>query len=309
VEPKFSKPTVPSHYGEQIDRLLPKDVSTDTVRWSDEKIADLKEWRQGDLVVCPSLFWATANQDSVGSEQKVDFELTQFENTGYGIIITQTCDIAVDGPGKNHPFVMVSPVYESRLTENHLSLTKSGEIYSYFYVKNPPVENAEYIADLRVALPIGKEILCHQDRRSAFMDEEDELDFGAAVSRKYGRAALSEKILDTLCRAIDRLTTTAGFAKKIDSGNVEQIRVEIVKGTRIAPTSLRLIVCYKRDVNPEEKKEWKKAHREISKAMESVEIDMEDMLVASLININAKTYRESVELRLKKFRPARHWIV
>ena len=34
------------------------------------------------------------------------------ESLGYGIVISQTCDVAASGPGRRHPTVQVSPVID-----------------------------------------------------------------------------------------------------------------------------------------------------------------------------------------------------
>ncbi len=64
-----------------------------------------------------------------------------FGDTGYMAVISQTCDIAVAGPGKRHPFVQACPVRDiAGFPTTKIQQIKIAAVVDYVCLSQPPSE-------------------------------------------------------------------------------------------------------------------------------------------------------------------------
>jgi hypothetical protein len=136
----------------------------------DPRVTDaLDRFDQGDLIERPPFFYAASPQlatwettkqfvsDEVDGEALV-IEVDPADGPPYGIITTAGCDIADTG---RKPWVQIAPVYPLDQITNASS--RIGDIkrnaIPHFVLLDPPTLEGQWIADLRIEVPIEKSVL------------------------------------------------------------------------------------------------------------------------------------------------------
>lgn len=173
-------------------------------RWPLGVLDNLREWEQGDLVEAPPLFyyadpskpvWNVTTfytADSTGPEI-----IIAEEGPPFGIITTQTCDIAEeDRPSPKRPWIHVAPVYEVAAGERRRLETNHGPRY-WWLIPNMP-HSGVWIADLRIEVPIEKGWLAGQRRIQGFTDERDKRMLGQRLAWLKSRPAFSQEFVEVV---------------------------------------------------------------------------------------------------------------
>jgi len=172
----------------------------------------LNDWRQGDLVRGTPLFWAAPLDDeltglcvddpgdgalpvvrwdgtaAVGGDEPAVAEGMHASGTPlWGIITSQTCDVAATGPGQRHPTVQVSPLRElsAEFNPGRVTEIRRGSNVDLVYVPNVPTPG-EWAADLRISLPISKAVLLVRERVHGFRDAREAIEFGDGSPQRPG---------------------------------------------------------------------------------------------------------------------------
>ena len=147
----------------------------------------------------------------------------------YGIITTQTCNIAERGPGGIQPWIQVSPVYSFESAD-----ALRDRLYLFpLTAKSLPA--GAWAADLRLEVPLEKGILLDREPIDAFEEEDDEIEFGEILGRQRDRAALHDVVNNVLYgrwrkkRANNKNKAKALFA------NLHMVGMLIQQGTRLEP--------------------------------------------------------------------------
>jgi hypothetical protein len=139
----------------------------------------IAEWRQGDYTTKLTDFVWIDGFDGDGPV----VESTTVQGC---VVVTQTCDIVNDTPGKEH--VVVSPLVE--VDERELDSIVKGRTPVYAHLDTPPSELT--VADLGRFMTVSKSALEALDRNPGLSDDEGRARFAAALERKHGRFAFPD---------------------------------------------------------------------------------------------------------------------
>ena len=158
----------------------------------------LRLFRQGHVVErVPVFYW--------GDPSRPVFALTrEYESEGicelelpYGLITTQTCDIAEeDSDRPSRPWVHLAPVYDATqeddsgtrtLDGGERKLVEQGRIQHLLHL--PAVPDGLWVADLRLVLPFDKGWLASRTPIEAFADDDSRYEVGRRLAYMHRRPA------------------------------------------------------------------------------------------------------------------------
>lgn len=281
-----------------IDNLTPDD-------WPAEAVTALDRWRQGHLIQADLGVWLAAGNamdlatgyDLSNEPAGLHAMTAEMSDTGYMAVISQTCDIAAEGPGKRHPFVQVCPVRDvgQVFDEDKIQQLREGKLVEYVYLTNPPIDGVLAV-DLRVSMPVSKGLLIGRNPIVGFDNEREELDLGARVAAKIERPALHDYLSRILPKDLDKFLDKAKRSQEW-CDEVEQLRLEL-DGDRLAPKRVRLIVVtdtnFNRFINRKGplRDRWK-THK---KPLREAGIAQEPILFRHIDQMPISQYRESIPL-------------
>jgi hypothetical protein len=286
-----------------VDDLLPD-------AWPEDAVIALDAWRQGHLIRCNLGAWLAA-AGSVDPVTGGDFSdrgeglvtaAAEIGDTGYFAVVSQTCDIAANGPGKRHPFVQVCPVRDvgGAFNPQKVQQARDGELVEYVHLTKPPAPGKDWAIDLRISVPLSKGALIATKPVDGFSTEEDEIDLAARIAGKFERPALHDYLSKDLIDSLNALVTKARKGSAEWCEDVEQFRLEI-EGNRLAPKRVRLVVVT--DVNFNGVLNMKKnALREhwktLKKPLKGVGIEQALIAFRHIEDLKAKDYRTTIPLNI-----------
>jgi len=292
--------------GRRIDGLLPQ-------QWSSEVVEALDNWLQGHLIAGAPLCWVGPSGDDavLGTEgagvewETIDAGLLR---SGWMIVTSQTCDVAATGPGARHPFVDLSPVY--RLPDDYPTdgrkAIANGEVTHLVRLTDPPGEG-DYVADLRVTVLASKGLLLEHEPVDGWANEADRLGFAEHIAARTRRPALAEVISNDFTKALGAYIRNTNKRQPQWWERVEQVRLRVIGGDRLAPNALSLLVCCEVELTPEQCAEWRNFRSAAEAILSPAGIKLQPMLFMTLDELPARLYKESVPLRLPELKRPPNW--
>jgi len=207
---------------------------------------------QGHLLECPPLFyvadlrhpiWQTSRvvAEEAGDELGVDFiDLAEDDRPPYGIITTQSCDLAEERDDPLQPWFAVAPVYCVPADAKVLHR-------EYIVALRPPtlVGDGVWVVDLRIEMPLEKGMLVDRMPIEAFPDEPGYISFANLLARRRGRPALASVFHDVIAGTTRALTDENKDYKKLSRKareNIYKLLLAIQDGTRLQPVAAKLYV-------------------------------------------------------------------
>lgn len=291
--------------GHRLDELVP-------AAWSDEVVASLDRWRQGDLVAGTPMFWAAPAGadpvlDIVGGEfdwQPIDLG---FDRGGWVMVTSQTCDIAGAGPGARQPFVDVSPVYRLPADYNPqiLDSIRSHQVTHLKELTLPPGQGT-YVVDLRLSMPASKGLLVANDPVDAWASEQDRLALAEHIATRARRPALHDALSYDLTRSLGDYIKSNHKNRPEWWNHVEQLRLRI-RGDRLQPAAVGLLVCCELELTDEQRAVWRGWQRHGEAILKPHGITLEPSLFQTLDQMPARLYMNSVPLRIPELRRIPAW--
>lgn len=216
--------------------------------WPPEVLEALARFKQGDLVEQPPIFyaaspahgiWDLTRGAGVADAEEDLLELADEDRPQYGLITTQTCDIAEEGR-PDHPWIQVVPVYQMvdvsdadrRLLEEHRR--------SHLVLLHPPdLPGGTWVADLRIEVPIEKSWLVGREPIESLRAEDDYQVLAERLAAKRDRPALATPVVTTVIRPLTNwLRGNAGMR---EAAKVDQLRLA-VGPTRLQVDRANLLV-------------------------------------------------------------------
>lgn len=275
--------------------------------WPPAIVEKLDVWQQGDVLdISKQVGWvAPSGTDPItGLEEAGDpgsriYVTAPLAPLGLGVITSQTCDVIGVGQGAKHPTVQVSPLVHVTDNGDIANLT-ARKLVNHVRVTEPAVCGDDvWAVDLRISFPISKAFLLAQERRSAFVNEADALEFAERLAMKAGRASFHDVISSSLAGALgDSIGQQRTLQKWTDE--VEQFRIGIREGTRLTPRSLYVLVVTDEPVGPTVRKlfedsvsAWAKANK---KNLRSLGINIGATQVRAVSEIGLASYRGTTHL-------------
>lgn len=277
--------------------------------WNAEAVEALDRWKQGDIFPGLPLAWtALPGLDAItGIEQSsADDEMITMDTPGrpWGVVTSQTCDIAATGPGRLHPFIQASPVISAAEVTNEAALTIARGEIGYLAPLYPPSLDGLYIADLRISVAVSKSVLLSQEPVEGFGSEASALEFATRLAIKYERPAVHGFISETMIGVIRQ--HIRGTRKQHNTSwwtPVYEVRAAATP-TRLQPTRVDIHVIGKRELSPAEQYEWLAPVNEMRTlaAKLSPKIEVANPVHWTTANLTAAVYRSSVQLNVPELR-------
>jgi hypothetical protein len=280
----------------------------------------VEAWAQGDIVTGVGQFWATPNDvdplTSIRMSRAVDGPYRVFTWDGkpadstktldtpdwdrtYSIVTSQTCNVAPTGPGLRQHTVQVSPCerYDHREKSIQLSIER-GEYIDLMAVPGVP-SDGEWCANLRISMAISKAILHSQAPVHGFEDEAHALAFSERVAAKFRRPALHDALSGDMTTSLCRLVADARGAEADWPEMIEQFRLEVIAGTRLAPAKVRIMAVTLSKLESNDKKDLRKWQGAQDKVLKRAHhISLAPMRYIQLREISVVEYRSAVQLRV-----------
>jgi hypothetical protein len=216
--------------------------------WPREVVEAAQKFQQGDLIAKPPIVyaasllhpvWQLTRLEAVDGDADVDampLALDQEDVPPYGIITSQTCDIAEDRPVPLQPWFDVSPVLLCDKDDPLLDRD-----YAYPLPDYPAPNDECWVADLRLSVPLEKGLLVGREPTNPFADsEEKRIAFGVMLGQRRARAALSKNVhvfIDETLRAHKPRKTGKRVKKRL-----YKLLLQISEGGRLDPKAVRLHV-------------------------------------------------------------------
>lgn len=236
--------------------------------WPDGVLDSLRRFSQGDVIERPPLFyyadprypiWARTReyqQTSTGPEVIV---VGPEASPPYGIITSQTCDIAEeDADEPIRPWVQMCPVYDrSDLNSGTRRLLRDGK-GSRHLLHLPNLTSGFWIADLRIEYPVEKGWLAQQRPIDAFADEVRQRIVGSRVAALRSRPAFGREFGEAVQRPlVDRLRelrrNDTAFYQRMDL-QVDGVAVEL--DSLLNPTQARISLLTEGDLDEDIRAWW-----------------------------------------------------
>lgn len=241
--------------------------------WPKEVKEAVESFRQGDLIERPPFFyghggdvrlWDVGAPDDPPAEESATKESAERDNppatleeepsaveelhlddsSPYGIITTQTCDLAEQGEPQQ-PWFQVSPVYRLEGTKEEQDRLASKQ---FIHELNGPLPEGRWVVDLRIEVPLEKSVLVGRVPVRGFASEEDADKFAHQLGRRRARAALANELVDEV---IALLRARRGKRKGMWRTQIFRLMLEIEGGTRLAPAAVRLHVIANEEPTPD----------------------------------------------------------
>jgi hypothetical protein len=215
--------------------------------WLAAVVEAAKKFQQGDLIETPPFAYAASfehsiwdvterarNEGATGVDHLVVDDLFP-----YGIITSQTCDVAEDRPDPVHPWFQISPVYECLTTARVLNTE-----YGYGLKAFPAVNGKRWVADLRLECSLEKGLLVGREPIDPFNgNEQERIRFGEEVGKRRARAALADSIHEFIGKTLHEHRDGNGRAdRSAVKSSLYGLRLEIARGERLDPREVKLHV-------------------------------------------------------------------
>ncbi len=176
----------------------------------------LSAWRQGDYTLSVSEFLVADEWNEDGLQVSAD-------SVKGLVVITQTCDIVNEAPGKE--CVVVCPLVE--ITPRNYEDICKGRSPSGAVLECPPYPNV--VVDLGRMMSLHKSVFKRFERRDGFTTDIGRTRFAEALERKHGRFAFPDAFNDNI---LGKLRDRVLAAHKRDSDHGKAYRS--IQTTRVS---------------------------------------------------------------------------
>ena len=219
--------------------------------WPEEVLAAASTFRQGDIVARPPFFYAANSEYPVWGFTKEtanagdDRELLEFhedDRPEFGIITTQSCDLTEEGVAKpKKPWFQVAPLVDARvLDKNVVRDVKKGNAIYLFLIPAPDVEG-EWVADLRIEVPVEKSWLVGRTPMAGFSSLEEYEQFTRHLGRLRARAAIESGVCTNLVSDLRACLTVSANEDPGVLDGVSRVMLRVI-GERANPSAVQLVV-------------------------------------------------------------------
>lgn len=220
--------------------------------WPESVRTAMEPFRQGHMIELPPVFYAadfryplfgtTASlAETVPEEERgedfVDF--AEEDRPPFGIITTQSCDLAEERAVPQQPWLAVAPVYEVA--------ADSGILGRDFIctLDHPASERNVLVADVRIEMPLEKGLLVGRSPIESFESEKGYVDFANWLARRRGRPALASVVHTVVSATTKTIRDESGANRSLARRarpNVYKLMMAIEEGNRMAPTAIKIYV-------------------------------------------------------------------
>lgn len=207
--------------------------------WPESVLERLRLWEQADVVRQPPLFyfadplrpvWAATALYADESQGPEIVVAPEGASPPYGLVTTQTCDIAEEDARRPvRPWVQVAPVYSITDKGWRKKLLKGRGPQYWVHLPDLPDEGF-WIADLRIEMPVEKGWLALQQRIRGIEDENARRSVGLRIGYLRSRSAFSSDFNRLIYRPLeDRLVGAALDAEAPDDATLDEVAEVVVQ--------------------------------------------------------------------------------
>lgn len=214
--------------------------------WPQEVVEAAQKFQQGDLIAEPPIAYAASllypvwdltrqeADDDSPNHSPVHLALDQADLPPFGIITSQTCDVAEDRPVPVQPWIDVSPVV---LCDHDDPLLECN--YAHPLPEKDAPDGKCWVADLRLSVPLEKGLLVGREPIDPFGgSEEKRIAFGRLLGERRARAALSANIHVLIAETL-RTHKPRKTGKRVKK-RLYKLLLQIQEGSRLDPRAVRL---------------------------------------------------------------------
>lgn len=222
-----------------------------------------------------------------------------FGDTGYMVVVSQTCDIAIGGPGQRHPFVQACPVRNvANFPSDKIAQIRAGIVGEYVLLSQPPVAGAVWAVDLRTSVPVSKAVLAGTQPVEGFANEHDEIVLSQRIGDKFERPAVHDALTGPVFTSLRRLISTAK-KNEMWCDDIEQIRLDIMEGTRLQPKRVRLLIYTDAKAVEVDKKPLRAWWKSQKKTLKQAGIEQSPLRFRFVEDCSLKEYRGAIPISVQ----------
>jgi hypothetical protein len=167
------------------------------------------------------------------------------------VITSQTCDLATQA--RLAPWVQLAPVYDlSGIKAEALAGIKNRKSYDYLWYL-PALQGGEWVADLRIEIPVEKGVLLGAPIARGHLDEMSRYSFGHRLGFLRSRPALGDRFIDTVQKPIREALRKA--KSKSATEDLVKCDVYLRLDDHLAPTRAGIVVLQEGGV-PDHLRDW-----------------------------------------------------
>lgn len=193
--------------------LIDEGLPASREKWPPGVLSALVLFSQGDVVTNPPFFyfsdtrspiWQRSHDYAKSSAGPEIVEMADGLEPAYGMITTQTCDIAEeDASCPIKPWVQIAPVHDRSgdLNSGQRRMLMEGR-GSRHWLYLPALPDGFWVADLRIEFPIEKGWLARQAPIKGFVTEIDQRRVGERLAWQRRRPAFGQLFVETVQRPL-----------------------------------------------------------------------------------------------------------
>ncbi|MEU9147751.1 hypothetical protein [Streptomyces sp. NPDC048349] len=296
-----------------IDQGLPVNKE----EWPTGTLENLREFTQGCLIQDPPFFYFADPENPVWMRTRAysgrGYGPEVIEGSGatlpmYGIVTTQTCDIAEeDAPRPKRPWVQISPVYDmSGCLDNGQKKQLQRFDGNAYFLHLPSIPNGFWVADFRIEVPVEKGWLAARTPVDGFLDESLQRKVGQRLAALRSRPAFAGSFVSAVqAPLVDSLRALKKSNKALHTeimASVREIRVGL--DSHLAPKQARVILLTEdklTDAVWEWWLDWWDSAAEEATRLDFTLLPMEQKTTSEM---SVKEYKEMTELPTDRVSPA-----
>jgi hypothetical protein len=271
--------------------------------WPDEVLRSVGRFRQGHLVERPPIFYAAAPRMGIwdltrnaGDPNSAEdlIEIADNDRPDYGLITTQTCDLAEEGR-PDQPWFQVAPVYRlENLSAEDMELLKAHRKSSYVLLDPPALDDGAWIVDLRIEVPLEKGWLVGREPIEAFGSEEAYAILGNRLAARRDRPAIATAAMNTVVRPL--ANWVRGKAGLREAGRVDELRLAVGPSPLQVERASLLILTRDEPLPDDARIPWDRWWQRTQPRAAEQGIDLIANQYESLETLSARAYRNSIAL-------------
>lgn len=284
--------------------------------WPTEVLERVATFRQGDLVAnLPLFYWAdparpvfARTRDYGGSPPGV-VEMHEGWYFEYGMITTQTCDLADEGDGKpKFAWAQACPVYNAKaphptdpskhvLDGGTRRLIREGRDQQRMAV--PGLGDGLWVADFRLEVPVERGWLAAQERIVVFPNDADRWEVGRRLAWLRARPAFDSRFVRSVQKPLVSALRALATADRprYELMHSEVAEVGVLSASHAEMTDVAIIVLY--ESLSESTKEWWLSQWEAwAERAVAENLNLLPLEFADLAKLSAAEYRRMTRLPL-----------
>jgi hypothetical protein len=295
--------------------------------WPGGVLDALARFRQGDLIRDLPLFYFGDPQRPVHArtlhyqtQGEVESQVVSFSDVApYGLVLTQTCDLAQEGGGKpNSAWVQLSPVFNALTAsptdpDQHLlsgerrKLIKNGRDQFRLHVPDLP-DDGFWFADLTFEVCVERGWFANQECLVGFTKEGEREGVGRRLAWLRARPAFATPFVEAVQQPI---ISALRIVRREEPARYERMYTRIFEigiriSSRLAPAQAELFVLHM-DATEDLLDWWRNLWVELKLNADEAGFNLLPLNIADLAELPAASYRQLTRLPLAEISPHPAW--